>query len=181
MELAAIFEKYYDRVYSFTLFRTRNIHDAQDITSEVFFRAAKAYRGFDAEKASISTWLFTIAVNETKRHFGRKKPTLPLACAEALPGGECVVEKTLANERAEALYAAMERLDERQRSVLLLRYYGEMSNREIARALKLTETNVETILHRAKKSLKKFLESCEVLESDGYKGVEAGRKEAEHA
>ena len=59
----------------------------------------------------------------------------------------------------------MAKLDERQRNIVLLRYYGEMSNREIARLLKLTETNVETILSRAKKILKSHLEKCEVSAS----------------
>ena len=181
MEIAEMFETYYGRVYSFTLFRARNAQDAEDITSEVFYRAAKNMAGFDETKASLSTWLFTIAVNETRRHFHERKNALPLEYAENLPAGECVLENVLRNERAKELYAAMEQLGERQRNVLLLRYYGEMSNREIAGALGLTETNVETVLYRAKKKLRGILKKCEISENPRYKVVYGRTKEAGHA
>ena len=180
MRLDEVFDAYYDRVYGFALFRLRNHHDAEDIASEVFFRAAKGWRRFDETRATVSTWLFTIAVNEIKRHCRKKRDSLPLESAESLASGENTLGAVLVNERSRGLYDAMAKLDERQRSVLLLRYYGDLTDREIARALDLTETNVETILYRAKKSLKNILEKCELSQAAGYKQMNDAGNEAEH-
>ena len=171
MQLADIFETYYDRIYSFVLFRVQNVHDAQDISSEVFFRAAKSYDTYDKERASVSTWLFSIALNEIKRHHRHQKNDLALEQAADIPATACTLDDVLASERAKELFAAMGQLSRQQRDILLLRYYGEMTNREIAVALGLSETNVETIAYRAKKKLKTVLETCEVFATAGYKVV----------
>ncbi|MCL2013416.1 MAG: sigma-70 family RNA polymerase sigma factor [Oscillospiraceae bacterium] len=176
--LGVYFDTYYDRLYSFCLFRVKNIHDAQDITSEVFFRAVKSSGGFDESRASVSTWLFKIAVNEIKRHHTKKRHTLPLEQAKNLPSADNIIDSVLIGERAKELYDAMDQLDERHKNVLLLKYYGQLNNKEIARILKITETNAETILYRAKKKLKKLLEKREVFENEGYKIAEAEAEEA---
>jgi len=176
MRVEDVFDIYYDRLYSFILFRVRNVHDAEDIASEVFFRAAKNFRKYNADKAGVSTWLFTIALNETRRYFRRQKGEQPLEYAENMEAPDNTLEGVLANEQAKALSAALGQLDERQRTVVLLRYYSEMSYREIACAMKLTETNVSTILSRGLKNLKNLLESCDKIEAAGYKEIEAGER-----
>ena len=176
MEIERIFETWYDRVYSFTLFRVGNTYDAEDITSEVFVRAAKSLWRYNPEKAGLSTWLFTIALNEIRRHCKKRRDEAPLEHAEDLPSPDTAQDSVLANEQTKALSAALARLDERQRTVVLLRYYSEMSSREIAHALKLTETNVSTILSRGIKNLKNLLEKCDEIDFAGYKVIEAGER-----
>ncbi|MCL2088493.1 MAG: sigma-70 family RNA polymerase sigma factor [Oscillospiraceae bacterium] len=176
--LPKIFDTYYDRIYSFILFRVKNTHDAQDIASEVFFRAVKSFDQFDEGKAAVSTWLFTIAVNEIRRHNAKKRIFLTIEQAEDLPSDDNILDSVLHSERAREMYNAMKQLDARHKNVLLLRYYGQLSNKEISRILKITETNTETILFRARKKLKKLLTECEVFEDAGYKVIEDGAKEA---
>ena len=180
VELEEIFDMYYDKIYSFTLFRVQSIHDAEDITSNVFCKAVKSFMSYRKE-CSVSTWLLSIALNEIKNYYRGRREYLNLEYAESYPARENAEDSVLANERARSLYAAVAELDERQRNIVLLRYYGDMSNKEIALLLKLTETNVETILYRAKKILKKFLETCEVS-APAVSNITKGReKEAGHA
>jgi len=179
MNLEEIFDTYYDRVYSFTLFRVRNVHDAEDIASDVFCKAAQNLHRYRKESA-VSTWLISIALNEIKNYYRSRKEHLDLEYAENIPANDKPEDFILADERTQELYAAIKQLDERQRDVVLLRYYGEMNHKEISRLLKLTETNVETILYRAKKNLKNFLEKCEVSVSAVSKYTENREMEVEN-
>lgn len=156
-DLADIFEAYYDRIYSYALFRVQSIADAEDIASNVFLKAAEHIDLYDAGKASVSTWLFTIAQNTVKDHYRTRHTTVSEDEIEELPAGDDPEQRVLANERAKELYAAIAKLDERQRDIVLMRYYGGMSSKEIAAVLKLSETNAETILSRAKKILREIL------------------------
>jgi len=173
LDLEKIFDEYYDRIYGFTLLRVRNVHDAEDITSDVFVKVAQNINSYDEEKASLSTWLFTIALNLIRDHCRvAKRGAVELEFAENIASSDnietSVEEGAMSGERAKALYAALEQLDERQRNIVLLRYKSNMSNRQIADTLALSESNVETILYRARKKLKKLLENCEVFSVDSY-------------
>jgi len=178
INLEELFDTYYNRVYSFTFFRVRNVHDTEDIVSDTFYKAAKNIRRYDEEKASLSTWLFTIALNEMRSYYRKRRDVLSLEDTENITALDDIEKSVLSNERAEEMYAAISQLNERQRNIVLMRYYGEMSNREIALVLHLTETNVETILSRAKKTLKNLLEECEISTAAAYKDTEAVNKEA---
>jgi len=168
MDIEAIFDTYYDRVYSFTLFRVRNVHDTEDITSDVFLKAAQNLERYDEKKASLPTWLLTITMNTIRDFYRTKRDSLPLEFAENAAGSNDITGGILANEQARDLYDALGQLDERQRNVVLLRYYGDMSNRQIAEILKLSVSNVETILSRARKILKNLLEQREVSHDRSY-------------
>lgn len=178
MGIEEIFDTYYNRVYRFTLFRVQNAHDAEDITSEVFLKAAKNLWRYNAKKAAMSTWLFSITLNEIKMFYRKRRDTLLLEYAKNIPERENIEDTVLVNERAKLLYAAIALLDERQRNIVLLRYYGEMSNKEIARLLNLTETNVGTILSRTIKILRKYLETCDEPAAIAYKLTEGREQEA---
>jgi len=171
MKLEEIFDAYYDRVYRFIFFRVRDTYDAEDIASEVFVRVAKNLRKYDAQKASLSTWIFTIALNEIRRDCGCRHSELPLEAAENAPMADESLDLVLANEQTIELSFALAQLEEKQRTAVLLRYYGDMSYKEIARAMKLSETNVSTIISRSIKKLKYYFEKCDKTESAGYKEI----------
>ncbi|MCL2110923.1 MAG: RNA polymerase sigma factor [Clostridiales bacterium] len=160
MELREIFDEYYDRVYGFALYRVGDVHVAEDVASEVFYKAAKGWDRYRGE-ASVSTWLFAIALNEVKMYFRGRQYVAPIEEAENVPACERTEGAVLANEAARELFAAMGGLDERQKDVVVLRYFGGLSGRETARLLGISETNAETILSRAKKLLKNYLENSQ--------------------
>lgn len=67
-----LFEKYYDQIFGYILKRVANFELAQDIVSEVFFKALKNLWRFRWKKVPFSAWLYQIALNEI-RHYFRKK------------------------------------------------------------------------------------------------------------
>jgi RNA polymerase sigma factor (sigma-70 family) len=134
-------------IYRTNLRRSRNREDVDDLTQATFLDAYMALRRGDRPVAP-RAWLHAIARNRAARRF--RRPTLleveleldrPAEVDESLP--------TLGE-----LKPALARLTEKQRSALLLREVGGLSADEIAAALGLSRGAVETLLFRARRSLR---------------------------
>ncbi len=116
----------YDKVYRYCFFKLRNSSAAEDITQEAFLRYfsqnKKLGRGEDM------AYLYTIAKNLCIDHF-RKKQTEQLS-------DDCPTEGFADNiDTKVAVRAALEKLDEKHREVILLRYIGGLSVNEAAETL----------------------------------------------
>ena len=132
------------RVYSYVAYRIGAGPDAEDVTSEVFERALRYRASYDESRGQPLPWLLGIArrcVDDARA--GR----LPASLAEA---PEAVSAEDLGGDVVErlALAAAIERLDERGRDLLALRYGADLTARQIGEILGLKTNAVEVALHR---------------------------------
>ena len=66
---AVLYEQFMPKVYRYISFRIRDENMAQDLTSTVFEKALTKFSGFNPQKASFSTWIFTIARNTVIDHY----------------------------------------------------------------------------------------------------------------
>ena len=66
---AELYEQFMPKVYRYVTFRIRDEHLAQDLTAAVFEKAFAKFDGFNPQKASFSTWIFTIARNTVIDHY----------------------------------------------------------------------------------------------------------------
>jgi RNA polymerase sigma factor (sigma-70 family) len=158
---AELVQRYQDPVYGLTLRFVRSARDAEDLAQEAFLRA---YRGLDGFKgdARFSTWLYRIAWNlcadwlRRNRRPGRAALAIDDAAgvADTRLGLE---EGLLAAEERREVRRALDRLDEKYRSVLLLLYYQKLNYDQIAAVLDVPVKTVETRLYRARKLLKEIL------------------------
>jgi len=151
-EFARLYDEYMPKVYRYVFFRLRNQQQAEDITSEVFEKAAMKYSEYDSRRASFSTWIFTIAhntvVDNYKRH-GDARQT-PLEEADELisrePGPEEALEE---HEEKKKLVNCVGKLPEREQEIIRLKFGARLNNRQISRLMGLSESNVGTILGRS--------------------------------
>lgn len=175
--LEQIFDEYYDRVYAFLYFRVRNTALAEDLASQTFLKVAEKYKTYNSEKGVLSTWLFTIAMNQLRSYYRscRGKETISLENVENLPGSDDVEACVLKKEANTILLRLLNSLDERQHSIVTLKYYGELSNKEISGIMNMSESNVSTILNRAIKKIKNILQKCDEYPDFAYKGQEGKR------
>ena len=171
MNLNDIFNSFYNKIYSFTLMRVGNVHDAEDIASDVFVKVAEKLDTYKPEKAAFSTWIFTIALNEIKLYYRGRKPVYSLDDACEVADRFVIDEELLRRDELVCLNHALSELDEKQREVVYLKYFGELPSRRIAEIMDLSETNVGVILHRSKIILKTFLISCKESNSCVYKNI----------
>lgn len=162
----ALYEHFFPRVYNFVYARLKNAADADDVTSTTFMRMTENLNRYDASKASFSTWLFRIATNaivDHTRQSGRRQETEwddlfdPAAPTQAEPEMQ-VLDK----ENNRELLKALDKLNEREKRVVELKFFSELDTRTIAEILSMSEGNVRVTLHRTLDKLKKFLESMEI-------------------
>jgi RNA polymerase sigma-70 factor (ECF subfamily) len=162
---------------------TRRPEWVEDITQQVFISAFQKLSRF-RRRASLSTWLYRIAVNASlealrkenaqKRLFERMdqdRESLPdsLIIRERVSGEQLVFNREMQVEVRDAL----RRLPEEQRAILTLRYLEEFSTPEIAEILELPEGTVRSRLHYAR------VELAEILKPFMASGVSARQKEKE--
>jgi RNA polymerase sigma-70 factor (ECF subfamily) len=131
--------------------------EAEDAAQDTFIAAARSlgeYRG----SASIKTWLFSIAINTCRSRLRKRKAqrrlVQVLGLAQRLFGQNEAPEPSMErSERNQQLWSAVDRLDEKHRLVVLLRYVHELPSAEIADALGITEGTVHSRLHYARQQL----------------------------
>lgn len=154
-----IYDENYSKIYNYVYYRLLNKESTEDAVSEIFFKALENIHGFDAKRASVSTWLFKIASNTVNDYFRKTKKSVHISIEYAeLSDGDMVCENIIADEDTQKLYECLKALDDRMRTVIALRYWGGLSYAEIAEQTGITEKNAGVILSRAIVKLRKLFE-----------------------
>jgi RNA polymerase sigma-70 factor (ECF subfamily) len=138
--------------------------DAEDIVQEAFWRVWRSAERWTPGAAMFSTWLHRVVVNLCVDHDRRRRLRrfLPFADAFDPPSEEAGPERALSDrDEVAALRVDILALPARQRAALLLSADGERSNAEIAKVLDTTEKAVESMLVRARRTLRARLASRE--------------------
>ena len=134
--------------------------DAEDAAQEAFVKAYNALGRFRLGEP-LRPWLLTIVANEARnrrRSAGRRSALALRAAGEGRPSGEAAPSPEaalLAGERRSMLLAAMERLPDRDRTVIACRYLLELTEAETAAALDVRLGTVKSRLSRALERLRK--------------------------
>jgi RNA polymerase sigma-70 factor (ECF subfamily) len=154
---AVLYEQFMPKVYRYISFRISDENMAQDLTSIVFEKALTKFSGFNPQKASFSTWIFTIARNTVIDYYRvyKKdeyvKPDTEVNASAQYPSPE---DEAIKAENTQRLRVFLSRLNKREQEAIILKYSNGMSNREIAEVLHLSESNVGSILCRTIRKLR---------------------------
>jgi RNA polymerase sigma-70 factor (ECF subfamily) len=143
------------RVLNFFRYRLGNTADVEDLTARTFEKAWRARHRYRRDVAGFSTWLLTIARNVAIDHLRARQRYEPLDVAAAVPSPDHTPElQAVHQSEAHRLAALLATLEPRQRELIAMKYGADMTNRAIADATGLSESNVGTILHRAVETLR---------------------------
>lgn len=150
--LAELLRRYERPVTNF-IFRHTGGRDVEDLYQETWLRVVRSAARFDASKR-FSTWLFQIAVNVC-RDFHRRRPPDP-----AEPAVEAASEGPASDARIDAR-RLLARLPEPQREALILRYYHDLNEDEIAAVAGCPRGTVKSRLHHALRRLNELIRETE--------------------
>jgi len=149
-----IYTDYSGKVLGYIRARIKNKADADDLLSDIFEKILRKLDGFDPEKASLNTWIFTITRNTVIDYYRRSRPTEELD--ENLSDDMELDEGLLNGETLSELAAALRKLPEQLRDIIVLRYYDGKPLTEIAElmnlsygAVKLRHQNAVLLLREA--------------------------------
>ena len=150
-----IYELWAESIYRFVYLKTRDEGVAEDITADVFLKAWKAIKTFQAKKeVKFSTWLFAIARNSVIDYYRTTKQTVPF---EILPEIEDIEgQQDLYPEQA-ILEDKLNLLKSEYKQVLVLRYVEDVPINKVAQIMKKKASNIRALTHRALTELRKHL------------------------
>jgi RNA polymerase sigma-70 factor, ECF subfamily len=172
--LEALMTRYSARVYRLAYGITRSVSDAEEVVQDVFLQIVNKGAGFEG-RAALGSWIYRITTNLSLNKRRGKRHEVETSLDELLPtylpdghrGGErafVVADwsampdgELLAGESRRVLEAALDRLPEHYRAVLVLRDVEELSNEEVARVIGDSLAAVKTRLHRARMALREEL------------------------
>jgi len=154
--LAPLVERHYARLYRIALAYLRQREDALDVVQEAFVKAYQGASRWDGS-AEAGPWLTRVTVNlaidRWRRNRRRGETFSPLADddhAASLADPGASAERALrGREAGERVARALRALPERQRAVVVLRHYQDLSLEEIAQSLGMSLGTVKSSLHRA--------------------------------
>lgn len=156
-----IYLDYKDRVYGYIMAKVANPHDAEDLLSSIFLKIYQKLDQYDSTKASLSTWIYTITHNQVCNYYRSKARQGYMAdteeIAELSDGAEPFIEMLIKEEELEALAIALERLPERERDVIVLRYFHGYTPTEVAVHMNISYSNAKFLQHRAIGMLKNLM------------------------
>lgn len=138
--------------------------DANEIMQETFISALKALRTYQ-EKKSFKAWLYTITLNLSRSHLRKRKilerlnTTVGSIFRVEIQKQASPEDDVIQTEREAAIWSELNRLDERHRTVVVLRYFHELSVSEISEILSVNEGTIHSRLHTARERLRDALQS----------------------
>lgn len=156
-EYRRLVERYQQPVFRFVQNVIGDRHDAEDITQEVFVAAFDNLRSFDARRASLLTWLFTIARNRAVNYLKRRR--LPRAGVDVRSiESQTPTDDVARHEFWRLLDEALDSLPIEQKTAFVLAEIEQLSYADIASVERTTLGTVKSRIHRAKQALRVVLE-----------------------
>lgn len=161
-----IYECYYSRIFNYSLKRTANIKIAQDITSEVFFKALKNLWKFRWQNISLSFWLYRIAANEISDYYRKNNKFTSLDKMTEEDGFDPAGTTNIHTEYLEAqdemnrhqdflkIQKAISSLPDKYQEVLTLKYFEKKKINEISEILGIKEGTIKSLIHRGLEKIK---------------------------
>ena len=160
-----LLDNYWNEVYGFQLQRTQNENDAEDITIQTFSKAFDKIKTYK-EEYKFSTWLITISKNIHIDLLRKRKTSISNRTSEddedrvydIIDESPTPEDKIIREQNLAKLLRDIKKLKPAYQSVINLRYFQELSYKEISDKLEEPMSNVKVKLLRAKKLLSEIIQ-----------------------
>lgn len=159
----ALYDRYFPQIYRFAYSRVRDQSLAEDVTSEVFFKALKNIKRYTYSGHPFSSWLYQITLNAVADHYrGAAGKEVELEESANLPSSEpTVVDVVVRRDRSRRVWGAIDQLPRQQRTAMILKFSEDRKIEEIAVIMGKTSGAVKLLLHRGVERLRRELPQLE--------------------
>jgi RNA polymerase sigma-70 factor, ECF subfamily len=158
-----LYRHYFPRLYAYVAARVGHVPDTEDLVSIIFMKVVTALDRFEYRgEGAFAAWLFSIAHNEVSQFYRKQHPTALLM--DDLPDEESDVpdQVIIRREQFARLHNLIGTLSPRRQEIVMLKFFGELRNQEIAAVLGLDERTIASHLCRALEDLqRKYLHETE--------------------
>lgn len=145
-----LYDHYFPQIYRYVASRVRSQAVAEDITSEVFFKALRAIGRYRPSGHPFSAWLYQIAVNAITDHYRSHKRTEDSLedRPELVAGGTPVDDQVAQRMGVAQIWQVIEALPEQQRIAMTLKYAEDLALADIGRIMGKSEGAVKLLVFR---------------------------------
>lgn len=154
--LKELYNKYQRELFLYIFSLCRNREIAEDLTQETFL---KALLSLSENHSNIRAWLYMVARNLYLNLLKKEKGRVDIDEMREFKDDGNVIDDVILSEQKRLCYKALQTLDKMKREVLILQYFGGLSQKEIASVLHISPENVRVLSYRGKKEMKKYLEA----------------------
>jgi RNA polymerase sigma-70 factor (ECF subfamily) len=154
---AEIYRRHAEQVYAYIFYRIGDRHVAEDLAADVFVRAIAGIQRYEWRGTPLLAWLYRISHNVTADYRKTAAKRSARETAEAPEEIEERVDQLQAHDERSDMMQAIRSLTDDQQQVLILRFYGGMSNAQVAKVVAKPETAVKALQARGLRSLRRKL------------------------
>ncbi len=157
---SVLFDNYWNPLFNFQLKKTKNEEKAEDITIRTFAKAFDKIKTYNSEY-EFKTWLFTISKNIQIDDLRKKKKNKTIELSnnninstiEIIDSDLSPEEKLITNQNISQLISKIKTLKKDYKRILILRYFEELSYKEISHKMKQPINTIKVKILRARKIL----------------------------
>jgi RNA polymerase sigma-70 factor (ECF subfamily) len=158
-----LYDRYFTQIYRFSYSRLRDQSLAEDVTSEVFFKALKNIKRYTYAGHPFSSWLYQIALNAVADHYRGQRGEVDLEeTAQMSDGAPAVVDEVVRRDRTRRVWIAIDQLPRQQRVAMVLKFGEDRKIDEIAQIMGKSAGAVKLLLHRGVERLRRELPALEL-------------------
>lgn len=152
-----LYDFYYKRIFLFVFKRMEDEETAADVTAQIFMKAMTNISKYTFQGVPFSAWLYRIALNEINMYYRQNK----LNATESIESKQIAdmveeTDETYSEEKLEQLKSALKRLSPDDLQLVSLRFFEQMSFKEVADIVGITENNAKVKVYRILERMKKF-------------------------
>lgn len=168
-QFVKLYDLHFERIYKYLLTRVYDNALAEDLTSQTFLIALENIERYKYTGKPFSSWLYRIAINEMNSHYRKNKTEQKIMVREWQEIGEKFdtadaalkesEDKEETMDQIKMINQSMRKLKQADQDLLSLKYFEDLSYKEIAEVLGITVSNVGARLTRATQRLMKLCEA----------------------
>ncbi len=157
-----LMQKYQEKIYWHIRRIVLNHEEANDVVQNTFIKVYKNIDRFEG-KSKLYTWIYRIATNEAISHKKRSKTMYSLDQEEGNVVNTLKADEYFDGSEIQAhLFAAIETLPDKQRVVFQMRYFDEISYRDLSEVLDTSEGALKASFHHAVKKIESYFNTIDV-------------------
>ena len=164
-----LYNHYFSRIYAFVIKRTSQRETAEDIVSEVFMKAFAHLEKYEIRDCTFGAWLYRIAANKVIDHYRKEGKRKIVSIEDRFDLRDENVDISLDIDlklQADQIKYVLERLKPpKYQTIVHLKFFGELSNMEIAEVMGMNPNSTGVLLCRALKKFKKIFDTKSSLVS----------------
>ena len=151
-----LIDKYYYEIFKFTFNQVNDVEKTKDVVQEIFMRIYKNLKKYNPKKASFRTWIYRVANNYCiNYHRDHRNDQHLVFDEEQISGSEDTLANLIQKEDVSYILDLMEKnLSQRNYQILILHFYSELSQKEIADTMNLAHKTVRNIVSESIKKIR---------------------------